>query len=65
MDEWKKFIDKVLNNESEYLIEDQFEKDVKTTTYDLKIIYNNFLNVGFNKKQAFELTKLYMMSTLK
>lgn len=65
MDEWKEFIDKVLNNESEYLIEDQFEKDVKTTTYDLKIIYNSFLNVGFNKKQAFELTKLYMMSTLK
>ena len=32
MDKWKEFIDKVLNNESEYLIEDQFEKDVKTTT---------------------------------
>lgn len=52
MDEWKEFINKVLNNESEYLIEDQFEKDVKTTTYDLKIIYNSFLNVGFNKKTS-------------
>lgn len=65
MEKWKEFIEKVLNNESEYIIEDEFEKGVNKTAYDLKIIYNTFLNVGFNKKEAFELTKVYMMIVLK
>lgn len=64
-EKWKEFVEKVLNNESEYIIADKFESDIKSFACDIKIVYNTFLNVGFKNKEAFELTKIYMINALR
>ena len=52
---WKKFIQKIEENESEYLIENDLEKELDLAAIDLRLLFNSYVKAGFSEKQAMEL----------
>lgn len=55
IEKWKAFIQKIEENENEYLLENELEKQLDLAAIDLRLLFNSYVKAGFNEKQAMEI----------
>lgn len=60
-EKWKSFIQKIENNESEYIIEGELERQLDLAAIDLRLLFNSYIKAGFSEKQAMEILTIQII----